>query len=103
MIFVSFCCLTYFQRRLLTELLKCITRQKHGTTHVHLSRGTGNYEIAHSGKMRSPLDDRYLSALIAQRLARSLRKRKVPDSVGKNFSFCNYLFALITGRVSPWK
>ena len=42
--------------------------------------------------MRTPLGDRYLSALIAQCLARSRRKRKVPgsnSSVGKDFSFCN--------------
>ena len=44
--------------------------------------------MAHSDKMRSPLGDRYLSALIAQRLARSFRKRKDTDSnptVGKIF------------------
>ena len=38
--------------------------------------------------MRSPLGDQYLSAPIAQRLARSLRMRKVPSSnptVDKNF------------------
>ena len=38
--------------------------------------------------MRSPFGDRYLSDLIAQRLARSLRNRKVPGSnptVGMNF------------------
>ena len=45
-------------------------------------------------------------ALMAQRLARSLRKWKVPGSnptVGKNFSFCNSRFALLTGRISPCK
>ena len=44
--------------------------------------------IKSSGKTRSPLCDRYLSALIAQRLACSLRKWKVPGSnpsVDKNF------------------
>ena len=59
-----------------------------------------------SGKMRSPLAARYISALIAQRLARLLRKRKVPGSnptVGKNFSFCNYRFVLLIGRESPCK
>ena len=62
--------------------------------------------IAHAGKMWSPLGDRYFSALIAQRLARSLRKRKSPGSsptVGKNFSFCNFRVTLITGQVSPCK
>ena len=55
--------------------------------------------IESSGKTRSPLGARYISALIAQ-LARSLRKWKVPGSnptVGKNFSFCNSRFALLTG------
>ena len=67
----------------------------------HLTKTTTRYKCllkAHSGKMWSPLDDRYLSALIAQRLARSLRKRKVLGSnptVGKNFSFCNSRLALI--------
>ena len=56
--------------------------------------------------MRSPLSDRYLSAPVAQRLARSRRMRKVPGSnptVDKNFSFCYSRFALIIGRVSPCK
>ena len=40
--------------------------------------------------MRSPLGNRYLSAPIAQRLARSLRMREVPGSnptVGMHFQF----------------
>ena len=77
------------------------------TTKHKITTSTTRYRlIAHSGKMRSTLGDRYLSVLIAQRLARALRKRKVPGSnptVGKNFSFCNSQFALITGRVSPCK
>ena len=52
------------------------------------------------------LGSRYTSALIAQRLARSLRERKVPGSnptVGKNFSFSNSRFVLLIVRVSPCK
>ena len=44
-------------------------------------------EISGTCKMRSPLGDLHLSALIGQRLARLLRKRKVSGSnptVGKN-------------------
>ena len=44
--------------------------------------------IESSGKTWSPLGDRYLSALIAQRLARSLRKWKASGSnptLGKDF------------------
>ena len=55
-----------------------------------------------SGKIRSPLGDQYLSALIAQRLACLLRKRKVLGSnptVGKDFSFCNSWFTFLTGQV----
>ena len=59
--------------------------------------------IESSGKTSSPLGDRYLSALIAQRIARC--KRKIPGSnstVGKNFSSCNFRFALITGHTLDW-
>ena len=38
------------------------------------------FYIESSGKTRSPLGDRYLSTLIAQRLARLLGKRNVPGS-----------------------
>ena len=59
--------------------------------------------IESSGKTWLFLGDRYLSSLIAQRLARSLRNGKVPGSnptVGKYFSFCNSRFALRTGQIS---
>ena len=47
-----------------------------------------------------------MSQLIAQRLASSLRKRKVRGSnptMGKNFLFFNSRFVLLTGAVSPCK
>ena len=59
--------------------------------------------IESSSKRRSPLGDRYLSAPIAKRLARSLRRRKVPGSnptVGKNLYS---QLAFQTGLVSPCK
>ena len=62
---------------------------------LHRPHGTGNL---HSNALC--LGGRYLSALIAQRLARSLRKRKVPSLnpiVDNNFSFCYSRFALLTG------
>ena len=42
MIFKSFCCLTQFKRRLLTELLKCITRQNM-VLHMYIYHAV-NYE-----------------------------------------------------------
>ena len=78
-------------------------------TTKHFTTSTKWYRLllaAQSGKQRLPLDHRYLSALIAQRLACSHRRRKVPGSnptVGIHFSFCNSWFALLTGLVSPCK
>ena len=58
-------------------------------------------KIESIGKTRTALGDRYLSALIAKRLVRSLRKRKFPGSnptVGKNF---HSRFALLTLSSKP--
>ena len=55
-------------------------------------------------KICSPYCDTYLSAPIDQRLARSLRMRKVTGSnptFDKYVSFCNSRFAPLTGQVRP--
>ena len=60
--------------------------------------------IKKSGKTLSPLGNRYFPALIAQRLARSLRKSPGFEShCGQESSFCNSRFALLTDHVHPCK
>ena len=48
------------------------------TNHCYIGHVVQVIYIKSSGKTWSPYGDRYLSALTAQRLARSLRKWKVP-------------------------
>ena len=64
-------------------------RKIHDKSLLHRPRGTGNFHRNLKSNAVT-FSDRYLSALIAQHLARSLRRWKVPGSnptVGKNFHF----------------